>query len=142
MSGSVTVVCGATLDGLLESDISAASDDKTAPGLEIGTVVVSREPDSDITTGTDTMEGLAPLFEGCAKAVEMAPPEIGTDVTRVVSERDIVTGIEITGDLLVVSTCSELGDSLVAGFVTSLPSSLVVGFGSGCWSVSVAESLC
>ena len=72
----------------------------------------------------------------------MAPPEIGTDVTRVVSERDIVTGIEITGDWLVVSACSELGDSLVVGFVTSFPSSLVVGFGSGCWSVTVAESLC
>lgn len=118
VSGFVTVVCGAALDGLLESDTFAASDDKTAPGLEIGTVVVSREPDPDITTGTDTMEGLAPLFEGCPKAVEMAPPEIGTDVTRVVSGRDIVTGTEITGDLLVVSASSELGDSLVVGFVT------------------------
>ena len=58
-----------------------------------------------MTTGNDTTEGVEPLFEGCAKADEIAPPafEIGTEVTRVVSEWDIVTPTDKMGDLLVVS---------------------------------------
>ena len=68
--------------------------------------------------------------------MEIAPFEIGTDVTRVVSERDIVTGIDTTAGLLVDSICPEAAPLLVL-----LPP-LDVGFGSGCSFVWVLESLC
>ena len=127
VSGFEIVIFGGTLDGLLESDASTVSEDRTPPGFEIGTVAVSVWSDFEITTGIDTTEGSEPLFEGCAKAVEIAPPglEIGTAVTTVASERDIVTGTDRTGDLLVVSACPELAPSLVLGLGLT-PSVLVV----------------
>ena len=36
-----TVISGGTLDGILESEAFAVSEERTPPGLEIGTVVVS-----------------------------------------------------------------------------------------------------
>ena len=97
-----------------------------------------------MTTGTETIEGIAPLFEGCAKADEMAPPAFdkGTDVTTVVSGRDIVTATDKTGGLLVISASSELAPALACVSGTTAPSSLVVGFAVGCWLARVVESLC
>ena len=40
VSGFETVISGGTLDGLLESEGFAVSEERTPPGLEIGTVVV------------------------------------------------------------------------------------------------------
>lgn len=122
VSGCETVVSGSTLDGLLESEAFAVSEERTPDGSETGTVAVSVPSEFVITTGTDTID--ASLCEGCAKAVEMAPAEIGTEVTRVVSEREIVTGIDTTGGLLVDSTSPEVAPPLVA------PPSLDVGVGS------------
>ena len=41
VSGFETVISGGTLDGLLESEAFAVSEERTPPGLEIGTVAVS-----------------------------------------------------------------------------------------------------
>ena len=41
VSGFETVISGGTLDGLLESEAFAVNEERTLPGLEIGTVVVS-----------------------------------------------------------------------------------------------------
>ena len=92
VSDSDTVVCAGTSDGAPEPEGSAVRDERIAPGSEIGTKAVSVWPDLVITTGIDTMDGIAPLFEGCAKADEIAPPafEIGREVTTVVSGRDSV----------------------------------------------------